>query len=92
MGMFQLVIAVGVIMFTALIWVFLADTFNTVTTDMNSMIPTEMGGVAVNSTEISEKNNIINNTIYYSFAFIVIILLIWVGKSTLEQRNQMMYG
>ena len=87
MGMYQIVIGVGTIVFVSLIWIMLMSATNTLHDIFVNITPSEVHGVKVLS-DVFKQYDLASNIMYVSLFFIGVVVIAWMVKESVrEQEN-----
>ena len=78
MGMYEFVLGIGTIIFLGILWSMLNHTFGIVTGIYTNM---------TNSTEVINQYTLANNLFYFSYFFLVIVIIAWIIKTSMKQSE-----
>lgn len=88
MGFYHYVVALGTILFIAFIWVGLNYAYSTTTDKLADSVPNTSYNYSVNQTDIRQQYDVAEAYAYYSFFFIVFLILAWVIKVTVQEQKR----
>mgnify|MGYP000710487563 CR=1 FL=1 len=84
MGMYEVVLGIGTIIFLSLVWIVLMHPFSLFVDSLSNM---------TNSTEVKTQYDIAENIFYFSYFFIAILVFVWIIKESVKhQEREYVYG
>jgi len=78
MGMYEFVLGIGTIIFLGIVWAILNHTFATITDIYTNM---------TNSSEVIAQYTLASNVFYFSYFFLVIVIIAWIIKTSMKQSE-----
>jgi hypothetical protein len=84
----EFAVGVGTIFFLILLWTPLAYTMNTITTHLSDITPASIMNTTVNATTIKAQYGYGYTTMYFSLFIITILILLWIVKVAVQQKEK----
>jgi len=92
MGFYEFALGIGVILTLAIVWIMLAYPHEVIGNIFKNMTQTPMYGQEVDVDDVNEEHDLNIKIFYYSFAFIVVLILVWIVKTSVENQRNGVYG
>lgn len=84
MGMYEVILGIGTIIFLGLVWIILMHPFSLIVDSFSNM---------TNSTEVKTQYDIAENVFYFAYFFIGILVFVWIIKESVKhQEREYVYG